>query len=71
MSLQPVERSDSSASNLPATATDTRLTTPVVRRPGDGSYRQPVSVAFLPLAIVTFLVLAFAMALWTFLAATT
>jgi hypothetical protein len=31
--------------------------------------RQPISVAFLPLALVTFLILAFAMATWTFLAA--
>jgi hypothetical protein len=31
--------------------------------------RQPISVAFLPLALVAFIVLAFAMATWTFLAA--
>ena len=31
--------------------------------------RQPISVAFLPLALVAFIILAFAMATWTFLAA--
>jgi hypothetical protein len=31
--------------------------------------RQPISVAFLPLALVAFLILAFAIATWTFLAA--
>jgi hypothetical protein len=33
-------------------------------------WRQPVGVAFLPVALATFLVIAFAMAMWTFLAAT-
>jgi hypothetical protein len=33
--------------------------------------RQPLSVAFLPLALVTFIVLAIAIAAWTFLAAAT
>ena len=54
-------------SNLPATRaeapaaeTDER---PALPR------RQPVSVAFLPLALVTFVILAFAIATWTFLAA--
>ena len=57
--------------NLPATATDARLTVrDADRRPVPG-WRQPVSVAYLPLALVTFIVLAFAMAMWTFLAATT
>jgi hypothetical protein len=60
---EPAER------NLPATATDTRLTvTDKDRRP---VWRQPVSVAYLPLALVAFIILAFAMAMWTFLAATT
>ena len=31
--------------------------------------RQPLSVAFLPLALVTFILLALAIAAWTFLAA--
>lgn len=31
--------------------------------------RQPISVAFLPLALIAFLILAFAIATWTFLAA--
>ena len=55
--------------NLPATSTDTRVAvTDADRRP---VWRQPVSVAYLPLALVAFIVLAFAMAMWTFLAATT
>ena len=33
--------------------------------------RQPISVAYLPLALVTFVVVAFVMAAWTFLAAAT
>ena len=33
--------------------------------------RQPLSVAFLPLALVTFIILAFTIAAWTFLAAAT
>jgi len=52
-------------SNLPAT------------RPDDGdpepaplARRQPLSVAFLPLALITFIVLAIIIATWTFLAAT-
>ena len=70
MSLERVEGPESSAPNLPATRTDARLTTSPVRRPGSGEWRQPVGVAFLPLAIATFLVVAFAMAMWTFLATT-
>ncbi|MEP7081373.1 MAG: hypothetical protein ABI841_00190 [Chloroflexota bacterium] len=55
--------------NLPATSTDTRLTVAdAERRP---QRRQPVSVAYLPLALVAFITIAFAMAMWTFLAATT
>ena len=55
--------------NLPATTTDTRLTVSEAdRRP---VRRQPVSVAYLPLGLVTFIVIAFATAMWTFLAATT
>ena len=54
--------------NLPATRTD----------PVDGvdegtplPPRQPISVAYLPLALVTFVILAFIIATWTFLAAGT
>lgn len=70
MSLERVDQPGPSATNLPATRTDSRLTTPAPRRPGSAEWRQPVGVAFLPLAIATFLVIAFAMAMWTFLAIT-
>ena len=70
MSLQRVDQSDPATTNLPATRTDARLTTTPMRRPGTGEWRQPVGVAFLPLAIAAFLVIAFAMAMWTFLATT-
>lgn len=72
MSLEPTDRADhveGAAPNLPATQTDTRLTTPMVQRPSAG-WRQPVGVAFLPLALIAFIILAFAMAMWTFLATT-
>ena len=55
-------------SNLPATRPDPD-SDPAERaelRP-----RQPLSVAFLPLALATFIVLAIAIATWTFLAAAT
>jgi hypothetical protein len=55
--------------NLPATRADAPLvvhgeepTTPLPRR-------QPLSVAYLPIALVTFLIIAFVIATWTFLAA--
>jgi hypothetical protein len=52
--------------NLPATrpdpATDAAERAPLARR-------QPLSVAFLPLALVTFVILAFVITAWTFLAA--
>jgi hypothetical protein len=56
-------------SNLPATRPDAEL---AVR--DDSSVeplprRQRLSVAFLPLALVTFILLAFAIATWSFLAA--
>ena len=70
MSLERVDQSDPATRNLPATRTDARLTTTPMRRPGTGQWRQPVGVAFLPLAIAAFLVIAFAMAMWTFLATT-
>ena len=57
--------------NLPAPTPQTAVATSDVEPPAQRPWRQPLSVAFLPLAIVTLLVLAFAMALWTFLAATT
>lgn len=51
-------------SNLPATRPDDAdlERAPLPRR-------QPLSVAFLPLALVTFIVLAIIIAAWTFLAA--
>ena len=55
-------------SNLPAPTGETGLAeveapaTPLPRR-------QPLSVAFLPLALAAFLIVAFAIAAWTFLAA--
>lgn len=58
--------------NLPATRSETALAevtdaddrAPLPRR-------QPMSVAFLPLALVTFIILAFVIAAWTFLSAAT
>ena len=57
--------------NLPATRTDTSLVEIDDRAPLPLPLprRQPVSVAFLPLALVTFIILAFTMAAWTFLSA--
>lgn len=52
--------------NLPATRTD-EAAEPHGRALGS---RQPISVAFLPLALVTFVILALTIAAWTFLAAT-
>ena len=54
--------------NLPATRADTSLD--VEERPALPR-RQPISVAFVPLALVTFIILAFVIATWTFLAAGT
>ena len=56
-------------SNLPATRDETPATTERDRMPLRRD--RPVSVAFLPLALVTFIILALVMASWTFLAATT
>jgi hypothetical protein len=55
--------------NLPATTeraelADAEAHTPLPRR-------QPLSVAYLPLALVTFIILAFVMASWTFLSVAT
>lgn len=53
--------------NLPATRSEGTLTTYEEREP---EQRQPpVSVAYLPLALITFIILAFAIAAWTFLTA--
>ena len=52
------------STNLPATRTEPT-------EPGEGTPlppSRPVSVAFLPLALVTLIVLAFVIAAWTFLA---
>lgn len=66
-------RTDQAAGSaaVPATRPDMPLAVPDADGRRATEWRQPVSVAFLPLALVTFLVLAFAMALWTFLTATT
>ena len=56
-------------SNLPATRTDA-IPLESDARPSLPR-RQPVSVAFLPLALVSFIILAFAIATWTFLATAT
>ncbi len=58
-------------SNLPATGSETALVesgAPVDERP-TVPVRQPISVAFLPLALAAFVIAAFAIAAWTFLAA--
>ena len=55
--------------NLPATRGDV-LTGEADERPPLPAQR-PLSVAFLPLALVTFIVLAFIIATWTFLSTTT
>jgi hypothetical protein len=54
-------------SNLPATRDETRVVP--VEAPPVGR-RQPLSVAFLPFALIVFIVLALSIAAWTFLAAT-
>jgi hypothetical protein len=56
-------------SNLPATRDETPPDTAAERVPLER--RQPLSVAFLPLALVTFVLLALIIAAWTFLTATT
>jgi hypothetical protein len=55
--------------NLPATRADTAPAVGDDRPPLPR--RQPMSVAFLPLALVAFVIVAFVMAAWTFLAAGT
>ena len=55
--------------NLPATQTDTRLAEAGdVAHPAPLGTRRPISVAFLPLALAAFVILAIAIAAWTFLA---
>jgi len=59
-------------SNLPATGSETGLVEADAGRPADHApqpIRQPVSVAYLPLALTVFVIVAFAIAAWTFLAA--
>ena len=53
--------------NLPATRDDTPAPVPVEAAPL--GRRQPVSVAFLPFALIVFIVLALTIAAWTFLTA--
>ncbi|MDQ3689574.1 MAG: hypothetical protein M3406_05975 [Chloroflexota bacterium] len=55
-------------SNLPATRDDTS-DPPRQAVPEPLARNQPVSVAFLPLALITFIILALIIATWTFLAA--
>lgn len=55
--------------NLPAIRSETALTEAEDRAPLPR--RQPMSVAFLPLALVAFIILAFVIAAWTFLSAAT
>jgi hypothetical protein len=58
-------------SNLPATAPETAIVeaaAPAAEAP-PAPIRRPISVAYLPLALVAFVVVAFAIAAWTFLAA--
>jgi hypothetical protein len=55
--------------NLPATRSATALTETDDRVPLPR--RQPISVAYLPLALLAFIILAFAIAAWTFLSAAT
>jgi hypothetical protein len=55
--------------NLPATRED--LAGDVLRAERPLPAQRPLSVAFLPLALVTFIVLAFIIAAWTFLSTAT
>jgi hypothetical protein len=56
-------------SNLPATSSETALTERMDAPAEPPPRSQPLSVAFLPLALVVFILLAFIIATWTFLAA--
>ena len=55
--------------NLPATREDVAADVASAERPLPA--QRPLSVAFLPLALVTFIVLAFIIAAWTFLSTAT
>ena len=57
-------------SNLPATRPEAPLALPEEAPAEPLPRRQPLSVAFLPLGLVVFILLAFIIATWTFLAAT-
>ncbi|MGH2381164.1 MAG: hypothetical protein ACRDG7_08070 [Candidatus Limnocylindria bacterium] len=57
------------SSNLPATRDETPAEGSDDRMPLEP--QRPLSVAFLPLALVTFILLALIIAAWTFLAAAT
>lgn len=52
-------------SNLPATRDETP---PLPDAPAPVGHRRPLSVAFLPFALIVFVVLALSIAAWTFLA---
>jgi hypothetical protein len=56
-------------SNLPATRPEAQLAERVEAPAEPLPPSQPLSVAFLPLALVVFILLAFIIATWTFLAA--
>ncbi len=61
-------------SNLPATRPDADLAEVGIAAPEELApppVRQPIGVAFLPLALAAFVIVAFAIAAWTFLAAGT
>ena len=55
--------------NLPATRPDAPLAERADEPAAPLPRRQPLSVAYLPLALVSFIVIAFTIAVWTFLAA--
>jgi hypothetical protein len=57
--------------NLPATRDDAATPGPDVVAERPLPAQRPLSVAFLPLALVTFIILAFVMAAWTFLSTAT
>ena len=65
----PATPTDATERHLPARQGETALTVPE-----EGirvtEWRQPIGAGLLPLALATFLLIAFAMAAWTFLVAT-
>lgn len=60
--------------NLPATTSETGLTevapVPATAPEPRATLQQPMHVAFLPLGLAAFVIIAFVMTAWTFLAAT-